>query len=532
MDEKLNATQKRERCLFDPLYLSEMLGYDFHITPHGEELLNTVAPPLKSSGKVNEALPLFDLSPRKRRLILWSRGHYKTSAVVVRIVNLILAYPDIRILVGQSTAKNARGLLREIKSHFDGTNPKSKLRSIFPAFCKTTRLGIADGFVTPARKRTHLKEFTVGVAGDRTARAGQHYDVMVFDDLVTEQNYRSTEQQEKLIETFSHFVPLLEPGGYITVTGTRYSFGDLYGDIIQKDSDVRDWDVSKKTCWKNDLKENGPLFPATKADDGRSIGFTKELLEKIEKNDPETFSYQYLNEPILAGRALFTEELLMRCLKLRPSEQDPDCPTFGPTVLFVDLAASKRAASDHSVVVAGKQDSLGRMWAVDMRADRWSPLQVAHAVLEMTLQHRPARVLIEGTAAGKYFIEYAKVIAQDKGIILPIDEIHVSTQKDAKYLRIASIEGALKTGKLFFLVGLPGWIDMVEQFKQFPKGRHDDEIDTVSLMVQFFTGQKILSGPISTGLPWFLRAPSSEQNLSTQILNPALPVRETVGDFF
>jgi hypothetical protein len=484
---KLTLLDKRRKCLFDPMYLSEALGYNFHEVAHGPELLASIGPAIKESDKLGEALPLFDLSELKSRLILWSRGHYKTSAVALYIVNLILAYPDIRIVIMQSTVKNTKGLLREIKSHFDGTNERSKLPQIFPGHCKTkVRLGKADDFISPARKRTHLKEATVTVASPKSYKAGQHYDFEFFDDLVNEKNYKNQQLQDNLIEEFNHLTPLLEPGGYKTATGTRYSFGDLYGYKLKRDSERLEWAVSIKNCWKDGDRSKGVLFPQVTTADGRVLGFTPELLDSIEKDDPVTFSFQYLNTPIAAGRALFTEELLMRSIKAVPPQH---IPGLGAAVLFIDLASSKGRGADNSVIVCGRQ-AQGQMAVCDIRSGQWdSTFTIANNVIDMVLRHRPTRVEIEGTAAGKYFIDYLKLIAAGKGINVPIEPIKVSNQPDAKDLRIGALEGVLRTGKLFFLLGLPNWAELAKQFCQWQpgyRGRHDDEIDTIALMVQFY----------------------------------------------
>jgi phage terminase large subunit-like protein len=484
MAERLNKTQQRNKCKFDPLYLSEMLGYDFHLVDHGLELLRSVGPDITESDKLGEPNPLFELSDMKNRMVLWSRGHFKTSAVVLKIVQVILAFPDIRILLMQATVKNTKGLLREVKSHFNGMNQMSKLPTLFPEFCNTdTRMGTAEGFVTPARKRTHLKEWTVGVASPKSVKTGQHYDMMFADDLVNDQNFRSKEQQEKTIEDFKNYTPLIEPGGYKTVTGTRYTFADLYGHIIRQDAERREWNINIKTCWKDGSRANGPLFPQVKTPDGRTIGFTAELLDRIKTDDPAIFSCQYLNEPLIAGTQLFTEELLMKACKMYAREQ---YPLLGPATLFLDLGGHKRD-NDPSVVVCGRLDSFGQMYVCDIRSGTKSQLDLAHTTIEMALIHRPLTVQVEGTAAGNYFIEYLKMVAASKGVVLQIMPLKVSNVKDAKDLRISAIEGVIRMKRLYFLFGLPKWEGIVEEFTQWPRGRHDDHIDTIGLMVQYYT---------------------------------------------
>lgn len=488
MSEKLSPLAKRQRCLFDPMYLSEALGYNFHEVAHGAELLGAVGPKIIEGDKLGEAVPLFELSDTKSRLVLWSRSHFKTSAIAQYIVNLILAYPDIRIAILQATSRNTRGLLREVKSHFDGTNERSQLPKIFSAFCKTkTRLGTADNFISPARKRTHLKEATVTVASAKSHKAGQHYDFIFLDDLCNEKNYRNQVLQDNLIDDVNHLTPLLDPGGYKTATGTRYSYTDVYGYIIKRDAERHEWAISVKNCWKDGDRSKGVMFPQVTTSDGRTIGFTPELLDAIEKDDPVTFSFQYLNTPIAAGRALFTDAMLMQAVRAVSPE---NVSNLGPPILFMDLASSKGKGADNSVIVCGRQAN-GQMYVCDIRSGQWdSTFQIAENVISMVLQHRPVRVEIEGTAAGKYFIDYLKLIAVGRGIHVPIEPIRVSNQADAKDLRIGALEGVLRTNKLLFLLGLPNWADLAKQFCQWQpgyRGRHDDEIDTIALMVQFYS---------------------------------------------
>lgn len=482
--ERLNKTQQRNKAKFDPLYLSSLLGYDFHVWAHGEALIRSVGPEILSGDKLGEPIPLFELPGKKNRLVLWSRGHGKTSAVVLKIVQLILCYPDVRILLMQGTVRNTRGLLREVKSHFDGNNQRSKLPTLFPEFCNTdTRLGTAEGFVSPARKRTHLKEWTVAVASPKSVKTGSHYDVMFADDLVTDQNFRSKDQQAKTIDDFKNYTPIIEPGGFRTVSGTRYSFADLYGFLIREDAERREWDISTRTCWIDGDRAKGVLFPQVKTEDGRTTGFTTELLDKIRTDDPAIFSCQYLNQPLIAGTQLFTEQMLMgACKAYAPAQYG----LLGPATLFVDLGGHQ-SENDNSVIVCGRTDGMGQMYVCDLRSGTKSQLDLVNSIIELAIIHKPNTVQVEGTAAGNYFIKYLEMVAQSKGVVLHVMPIKVSNVKGAKDLRVAAVEGVIRLKKLFFLLGLAKWTEIVEEFTQWPRGRRDDHIDTIGLMVQFYT---------------------------------------------
>src|SRR6185369_4024008 len=150
----------------------------------------------------------------------------------------------------------------------------------------------------------------------KSSKAGLHPDVGFFDDLVTEQNYKNPEVMKQVIKDLSHYEPLVNPGGYFYVTGTRYTFGDLYEHIIRNNTDGQ-WSISVKGCWPVDANGNrlgGSNFPPRKIGD-RQIGISTEQLEAIQRSDPETFSAQYLNRPIAAGRQLFPESLILGAVR-------------------------------------------------------------------------------------------------------------------------------------------------------------------------------------------------------------------------
>src|SRR5579859_2217423 len=444
-EQAKQKVELRQRARTDKLFLAGILGYDFQADIHQDlfdqyipfdnrplkqDLVTTGADGKKTVIPAGTPKPYFDQHKIKDRLTLWSRGFFKTTSIVVVIVQTILNFPDVSIMLMQSTQKNTQQLLREVKGHFDGSNPNSKLDFLFPEFCRQ-KLGTAMAFTVPPRQRVR-KDPTVFVASPKSVKAGLHPDVGFFDDLVTEVNYRNPELMAKVIEDFGHFVPLINPGGYRYVTGTRYTFGDLYEHIIRQNADeqakqgVGRWQITIRGCWE--IAPDGTKssnFPVRRLADGRTIGISVEMLEAIQRDNPETFSAQYLNRPIVSSKKEFTEALLLGAVIAK----DPLLET-GPALLFVDLASSTKSTADNSVVLCARQ--VGRKAVVcDLRSGQWTALQLAHTILEMALAHRPMRVLVEGTAASTFFIDYLKVIAKDKGVVLPIEPMKVSNNKDA-----------------------------------------------------------------------------------------------------
>src|SRR6185312_6522190 len=87
---------------------------------------------------------------------------------------------------------------------------------------------------------------------------------------------------------------------------------------------------------------NELLFPVrVVGDPPRKIGFTKELLEQLARDNPETFWAQYMNKILATKQQLFPRETLLTSVR---STKDPEYPANAPCVMTIDLAESQRAA--------------------------------------------------------------------------------------------------------------------------------------------------------------------------------------------
>jgi predicted phage terminase large subunit-like protein len=462
----------RERARKDKFFLAtDVLGFDhFDAAVHQELLDQFIA--------YDPSKPWIQQSSQKDCLILWARGHLKTTAIQVAIIQAILNFPDIRILIMQGSVKVTKKLLAAIKSHFTGNAYNSRLRELFPEFC-ADKLGNSESFTVPCRVKKQLTQATLTVASPRSIKTGEHYDIGFFDDLVNDQNYKKTELLNKTIEDFNMCEPLLlaSEGGFRVVTGTRYAFGDLYETIILKNA--AGWKISVKTCWTDDGK--GIRFPRRQTSSGNWCGFTREQLEAIRAADPGMFASQYENKPVSTAFHGFTDELLQSGLV------DPhSVGALSQAVLFIDIASTTTDKSDDSVVLAAKVDGLGRMYVADARGGKWTHTQLALHVIEMAVEHRPLRIMLEKSAAGHGFVELLQLVSRDQGVQLPLEFMKMDVTDKAKQIRILPLADHIRTGRLKFFMGLSCWGKMVEQFCKYTGSRkaHDDYPDTVALMVQ------------------------------------------------
>lgn len=502
--------EARQRCLIDKQFLSEVLGYDFVPAVHADLW--------KQFFQYDKMKPWALQSETAKVLVLWPRGHFKTTAVIVDIIQAILNFPDIRILIMRGSIGITEAWLGEIKAHFTGRNPNSRLAEYFPEFCAPLDVDNSREFTVAARRNKGLAQETVTVASPKSVKTGTHYDIGFFDDLVNDQNYRSKTLLMKVQQDFFACMPLIDPPFFAIMTGTRYAFGDVY-ENIQKANVKAEWRVSFRTCWA-DVLQTIPLFPQQPAIDrpwidehgighqgGKLVGFTKEMLDAMRDADPEMFASQYLNQPIRKGGQRFTRAFLESCLvkpelytsapmvtQIMLGSQQQNKIVLSPSILFVDLASTDAEESDDSCIIVGKHDQQMTQFVVDARGGKWLPPVLAEQVIRAAIQFRPEKILFEKTASCIFFVDYLRLVAQQNKMVLPIDFLKVDNKKDAKYTRIASLQGLMMYKKLRFFEGLSAWEKIVHQFEIFPGGKHkhDDYIDTIALFATNMLGMKMI----------------------------------------
>lgn len=174
-------------------------------------------------------------SPTDRKLILIPRGHLKSSLVTVCwSIQQILRNPNIRILITNAVWDTARLFLREISGLL---TDKSLLSEIFGKFDGPGSKFTQDEITISQRTAGTVKEATITTAGIERALTGGHYDIIIHDDLVEENNINTKEQINKVIRYYQNSLDLIDPGGQILIVGTRWAMGDLYGHLIESEMD-------------------------------------------------------------------------------------------------------------------------------------------------------------------------------------------------------------------------------------------------------------------------------------------------------
>lgn len=179
-------------------------------------------------------------SSASRKLICVPRGTFKSSISSVSFPIWLLEHnPNLRILLDSELYANSKNFLREIKGHYEHNE---RFKSLFGER-KGDLWGEAEIVVSTRTKI--LPQPSIACSGIGAGKTGQHYDVIIADDLSSYQNCRNPDVAAKTIDHYRLYTSLLDPGGTVVVIGTRYSEIDIIGFIIENELGIKDGNVSE-----------------------------------------------------------------------------------------------------------------------------------------------------------------------------------------------------------------------------------------------------------------------------------------------
>ena len=193
-------------------------------------------------------------------MILAFRGARKTTyCTITRCLMEIIQNPNIRILLGADSFDQAKIFLREIKHHLE---KNEYFHRLFGDLSVGSEKWSESEIIINTRTRG-FKEATITCVGSGTQFTGRHFDVIILDDLVIEENVATEGLRQKTHNYFyKTLLPCLEPDGRLWIIGTRWHEEDLYDHFAKFDYKtehmiLRILDDDEQSIWED-------RFPTTR----------------------------------------------------------------------------------------------------------------------------------------------------------------------------------------------------------------------------------------------------------------------------
>lgn len=518
---------------------------------------------------------MYDLQGKRRNLILYPRAHLKTTInCVAHTIQWILNYPEMSLIIFQSTSEKIKDFIREIKQIFMYNDV---FRSIYPDYVPHKHLrdwGNKTEFFVPNEEDRSIRIEKYGLRRNRhpsvigmsldEGTSGIHVDVIKFSDIVETNNSKTQNQLNDVIHNYRMAQHLLvKPDGWMDVEGTRYHFDDLYGDIIDRwlgidkgggkllpravEAHRKKWNILVRGCWKKDYSRKGPGFiPKFTPDEledpdiidlvdatGRKVPiwsrdrtggerFTYDSLMAMRAEDQLQFACQLENCPDRADdKALFP----MARKNLWISRKDfLKVPIYEHTVT-VDTADTQTTGSDYSVICVCAWGGNGRCYVHDIRVGKYTPSEIIDNIFDVNKKYRPTSIKIEKTSFVRGMENDLRRREELENIKLPVDLVPRETAI-SKQDRIRLTLQPMWKREVITIVQQDGdktyehpYVEaLVRQLRQFPRGK-DDILDALADQFQGRTAFSRLLARPDINNEYFM---NSDGTLTEEGLNYAL----------
>lgn len=492
--------QWRKRSLTDLFFFnSVVLGYanrfaleeDTHLVPHKF---------------LERRTGIIELDTAPMQLILWPRETGKsTCGTRGHAIQLACANPDIAILLVNEKQETAADFLSEIKQQFEQND---LLRFLFPEvipedFNKTT-WSATRATLRRTSSRPECTFETIGVGGTVT---GKHYDVILCDDLISQEAAENAKAGSWLImERVSRWTtrlrPLLssgfQPFPWIRFIGTHWFYDDTYDSIEETfghgEEPKRYLVQAKLQSGKRLVREASrrgdlAIMKIAAIENGLAV-FPKihplDKLAKMRQENPEDFAALMMNDP--SGEEVRTfHDAWLRYWQM--VDRDMACYDGDNgqkryvrfhdlhKVMLVDPAFTSNPESARSAILVVGSDMEGKKHLVlEAYATQVEPGDLVVEIVNKMSNWGVSRVFIESVAQQSALLQLVRDKCQERGVPLTLEELKPGGRK--KDIRIEAMGPYIKGGTILFH---SLQLDLLEEYRRFrPGARYKDLLDALA----------------------------------------------------
>lgn len=294
-------------------------------------------------------------------------------------------------------------------------------------------------------------------AGVGTAITGRGANIALIDDPFKDREEADSERRRELVWDWyrSTLFTRLMPGGAIVLIQTRWHEDDLAGRLLGQDGDKKDggqWEVLELPAIS---KEDKALWPEW---------YPVPVLERIKATvGPREWSALYQQQPQPDEGTYFQRDWFKEWVKL------PALRYYG--------------TSDYAVTDGGGDYTVHRIWGIDAsgaiyRVDGWKGQTASDVWIEEKLnliaKYKPLAWFGEGGVIQKAVEPMINRRMRERSVYCRLEWL--SSVHD-KPTRARSFQAMAASGRVYFEPNSD-----LSEFLVFPAGKHDDDVDTASLI--------------------------------------------------
>lgn len=406
----------------------------------------------------------------KWMVIMAPRSHAKSTVFTVNYPLWRLGRDhNLRIVIVSASATISQSFLREIQVEMErNAMYKAVFGNLVPEIPEkwTQHEFIVD------RDRTDLKDPSVSATSIGGTVLSKRADIIICDDILSDQNTRTVEQREKVRQWFFEvLLPVLEPGGQLIVVGTAWNTEDLYHQLMGDDSfqirkryDAIINEDTQETMWPE--RWNWSELMRLKKAMG-SIPFSKAYRNVVLSAEDAVFKIEWINRAKERGKHYI----------LKPTF-DYATWDLGQLVIAngIDLAISEKSTADYTAMgVLGRTRDGTKipLWA---RREHLSPAEVRQGILDIHKNFAPVGLAMHKVETNGYQEALRRDLADQTDI--PISGYATGGEKFDEYVGINSMAVEFENDKWIIPYGDEYTRRMMDYFIAgllgFPGGHTED----------------------------------------------------------
>jgi predicted phage terminase large subunit-like protein len=409
-------------------------------------------------------------------LDLWAREHYKSTIITFgKTLQDILAshgedpITDQEVTVGifSHNRPTAVKFLQHIKNEMERNE---RLRELFPDIIwenpgkDAPKWSVYSGLVV--RRKSNPKEATIEAYGLVDGMpTGGHFNLLVYDDVVTLDVVRSPDMIAKVTESLGMSYNLGARGGRRRMIGTRYHFADTYKTVMDRMTFVPRIHAAT---------HNGEL-------DGEPALLTRgELETKRRDQGPYVFACQMMQNPAVDSAHGFKREWLRF---YHDSHEGAGMNKY----LVVDPASAKKKDSDYTAMAVIGLAADKNYYLLDFIYDRLNLTERTQSLFRLHRKWTPRITGYEkyGKDSDVEHIEFVQNLENYRFDVTPLGG---QLKKEDRIKRLIPIfeDSRFYFPHELFKVDYEGKsLDVIEkllteEYDLFPVGMHDDGMDAIA----------------------------------------------------
>lgn len=461
----MHSTRQYEAILRGhlPSYLKKVF---YTVSPQAQYLHNwhidLIAEYLQACEKGQISRLIINMPPR----------YLKSIAVNVGWTSWLLGHnPSERII--SSSYANALSIKHSLDTRLVMNSEWYK--NIFPETQLVDDQNTKSKFVTT--KRGHRIATATG-----SMVTGEGGNFLIVDDPTNMVDANSETARQNAIDWFEQaFLTRLDnkKKGVVLVVMQRLHEGDLSGHLLAKGG----WEhlkipveASQKTVFVYPISGKCKYMEA-----GELLHEDRENKKTLEntKKDLGSFGFagQYLQEPAAKGGGMLKKE------NIKYFEKEAE---FVSTYISLDTAIKDGQENDYTVATVWGVTDIEDLHLRNLVRKKLQFPNLVSMITELSSIYQPDAVIIEDKASGSSLLQQLKKETN-------INIIGYDPKGEDKISRFARATISFEAEKVYFYKS-DAWLeDLEHELLTFPKGKHDDQVDSISQFINWFRAKGTLS---------------------------------------